>query len=112
MFTCIYIFKGLLLIGIVFVQEKSLHKKVEHFGSMLGQMDISSLIGRVEASNSGCLGGHLVGLYVVANIRKREGGIGLDAMTLDTDPIGSRKTHRTKRAYGHSKIKVLRMTSN
>jgi len=48
----------------VFVQVISLHKKIEHFGIMLGQMDISSLIGRVEASNGECLGGHLTGLYV------------------------------------------------
>jgi len=31
-------------------------------GSMLGQMDISSLLGRVEASNGRCLGGQLADL--------------------------------------------------
>jgi len=30
----------------------------------------------------------------------------------DGDPGGSRDTHRTKRAYGSSKIKVARMFSN
>lgn len=39
-------------------------KKDEHLGSMLRQMDISSLLGRYEASNSGCMGGNLVGLCV------------------------------------------------
>jgi len=46
-------------------------------------MDISSLIGRVEASNGGCLGGHLAGLCVDVQIQKREAGVGLGALTLD-----------------------------
>jgi len=37
-------------------------KKDEHLGSMLGQMDISSLLGRDEASNGRFLGGHLARL--------------------------------------------------
>ena len=54
-------------------------------GSMLGQMDISSLLGRVEASNGRCLGGQLADLCMFdVQTPKREGGVGLGALTLDT----------------------------
>jgi len=58
------IFESLLLIEVCVCTSKSLHKKVEHLGSMFGKMYISSLLGRDEAYNGGCLGGHLADLCV------------------------------------------------
>jgi len=59
-------------------------KKDGHLTSMIGQMYISSLIGRDEASNGGCLGRHMTALCVDVYIPKREGGIDHGALTLDT----------------------------
>jgi len=42
------------------------------------------LIGRVEAPNGGCLGGHMAILCVDVHIPNMESGIGQGALTLDT----------------------------
>ena len=51
MFTCVYIFESLLLIGVMLERVNLSIKKDEPLRSMLGKMDISSLLGRDEECN-------------------------------------------------------------